>query len=274
MKQKFIISELWIYPIKSLGGISLNKAIVSDRGFLYDRRWMLIDETGRFLSQREIPKLSLLEVNLSDKQLVVSLKNQSNYRLNIPFLEEAPSRFVQIWEDTCLAWQYPDIINSFFSDFLQRNVKLVYMPESSIRKVDVKFAKNNETTSFSDGYPFLLIGQSSLDDLNEKLAVPVSMNRFRPNIVFQGGIAFEEDTWKNFRIGDIEFICAKPCARCLVTTISQETAQQGKEPLKTLSNYRKFENKILFGQNLIHSGSGYVRVGDEILVIEKQKASE
>jgi uncharacterized protein YcbX len=273
MKQKFIINELWIYPIKSLGGIRVNEAEVSDRGFLYDRRWMLVDETGRFLSQREFPQLSLLEVSLLGNQLFVSLKNKPTIQIAIPFLDEAPSRVVQIWEDTCLAWQYPDVFNKFFSDFLQKNVELVFMPTSSQRKVDVKYAKNGDITSFSDGYPFLLIGQASLDDLNQKLANPIPMNRFRPNIVFKGGFAFEEDTWKQFRVGEVDFICAKPCARCVVTTISQETAKQEKEPLKTLSTYRKFGNKILFGQNLIHSGFGSVRVGDEIFILESTKAS-
>ena len=270
MKTELRVSELWIYPVKSLGGIQVSEATVSDRGFLHDRRWMLVGEKGKFLSQREFPNLALLQVNLHSNSLEVFVKNQSDYKIQIPFLEDARSSKVEVWGDICEAWQYPDTINNFFSDYLHQKVSLVYMPDKSRRQVESKYAKNGEITSFSDGYPFLLIGQASLEDLNEKLPEPITMNRFRPNIVFEGGISYEEDTWANFNIAEIDFFCAKPCARCIVTTISQDTAQQGKEPLKTLSTYRKFGNKILFGQNLLHQGEGIIRVGDEILNIKSK----
>lgn len=267
------ISQLWIYPIKSLGGIQLSEAVVSDRGFQYDRRWMLVDETSKFLSQREYPNLALLQVVLKQNSLQVFSKNKPQWQIEIPFLEKSNYLQVQIWDETCYAWQYPDTINDFFSDYLHQKVRLVYMPESSKRQVESNYAKNREITSFSDGYPFLLIGQSSLDDLNSKLSVPISMNRFRPNIVFSGADAFEEDTWHSFKIAGVEFFCAKPCARCIVTTISQETAEQSKEPLKTLSTYRKVGNKILFGQNLLHKGEGIIRVKDKIFDIKKGSVS-
>ncbi|MFN3315386.1 MAG: MOSC domain-containing protein [Raineya sp.] len=273
MKALKEISELWIYPIKSLGGIQLSEAVVSDRGFQHDRRWMLVDEAGKFLSQREYPNLALLQVNLKQNGLQVFLKNKSQWQIEIPFLEKSNYLQVQIWDDTCEAWQYPNAINEFFSDYLGQKVRLVYMPESSRRQVESNYAKNGEITSFSDGYPFLLIGQSSLDDLNNRLPVPVPMNRFRPNIVFVGADAFEEDSWESFKIGNIEFFCTKPCARCVVTTISQETAEPNKEPLKTLSTYRKFGNKILFGQNLLHKGEGSIRLKDTILDIKKGSVS-
>ena len=269
MKVPIEISELWIYPIKSLGGIQVLEAFVSDRGFQYDRRWMLVDETNKFLSQREYPNLALLQVALQDNGLKVYLKHKPEERIHIPFLENATSLQVQVWDDTCYAWQYPNTINDFFSDYLRQKVRLVYMPQTSKRQVENKYAKNGEITSFSDGYPFLLIGQSSLNDLNARLSEPIPMNRFRPNIVFSGADAFEEDIWHSFKIQGIEFFCAKPCARCVVTTISQETAKQGKEPLKTLSTYRKIGNKILFGQNLLHKGQGVIRVKDNIFDIKK-----
>lgn len=270
MKNELRVSELWIYPIKSLGGIQVSQARVSDRGFLHDRRWMLVNESGRFLSQREFPDLALLQVSLQVDSLEVSVKTQPDCKIQIPFLENAHSLKVEVWEDICEAWQYPSVINDFFSDYLHQKVSLVYMPENSKRLVESKYAKNGEITSFSDGYPFLLIGQASLDDLNRKLSEPIPMNRFRPNIIFEGGESYEEDTWENFSIAEIDFSCAKPCARCIVTTISQETAQIGKEPLKTLSTYRKFSNKILFGQNLLHKGEGIIRVGDKILNIQQR----
>jgi uncharacterized protein YcbX len=270
MKAELSVSELWIYPIKSLGGIQVSQASISDRGLLYDRRWMLVDESGRFLSQREFPNLALLQVSLQADSLEVFVKNQLEWKIQVPFLENDLSLKVEVWEDVCEAWQYPDAINDFFSDYLHQKVSLVYMPDNSKRQVESKYAKNGEITSFSDGYPFLLIGQASLDDLNEKLSEPIPMNRFRPNIVFEGGKAFEEDTWLSFSIAETDFFCAKPCARCVVTTISQETALQGKEPLRTLSTYRKFGNKILFGQNLLHQGKGVIEVGDKIQNIKKK----
>lgn len=266
---KFRVSELWVYPIKSLGGIQVSEAKVTDRGFLHDRRWMLIDEQGKFLSQREHASLALLQVGFRNEGLSVFVKNKPQWKIEIPFLETAENLQVQIWEDTCRAWLYPNFINEFFSEYLHRKARLVYMPDDSHRKVDGKYAQNEEITSFADGYPFLLIGQSSLNDLNSKLSEPLPMNRFRPNIVFEGGEAFVEDSWKEFQIGQIDFFCVKPCARCVVTTISQENAKQGKEPLKTLSTYRKFGNKILFGQNLLHKGEGIICVGDTINVKEK-----
>ncbi|GAB4129271.1 MAG: MOSC domain-containing protein [Raineya sp.] len=264
------ISELWIYPVKSLGGIQVLEANISDRGFEHDRRWMLIDETGKFLSQREHPNLALLQVSLQEEGLEIFLKNKDHWRISVPFLENADDLQVQIWDDTCLAWLYTNVINDFFSDYLQQKVRLVYMPQTSKRQVENKYAKNGEITSFSDGYPFLLIGQSSLDDLNAKLSEPIPMNRFRPNIVFSGANAFEEDIWDSFKIKEIEFFCAKPCARCIITTISQETAQQGKEPLKTLSTYRKSGSKVLFGQNLLHKGEGKISVKDKIYDVKKK----
>jgi uncharacterized protein YcbX len=138
------------------------------------------------------------------------------------------------------------------------------MPDQTQRLIDVTYANNNEITSFSDGYPLLLIGQASLEDLNNRLAEPVAMNRFRPNIVFTGGTAFQEDNMKAFEISGINFYGVKPCARCVITTIDQSTGLKGKEPLKTLSTYRSRNNNIYFGQNLLYNGTGSLKIGDRI----------
>ncbi|MBZ5857369.1 MOSC domain-containing protein [Flavihumibacter profundi] len=260
------ISEIFIYPIKSLGGISVQQARVTDRGLQYDRRWMLVNENGVFLSQREIPKMALLQVAIKPAGLTVSHKHNLSLSLDIPFeWNSGETKPVIIWEDSCLACVADGQINNWFSDLLGLNCRLVYMPDDSHREVDSNYAKEKELTSFSDAFPMLLIGQPSLDDLNERLQSPVPMNRFRPNLVFTGGLPYEEDEMGGFEINNMRFACVKPCARCIITTINQDTAEAGKDPLRTLATYRSQNNKVLFGQNLLHNGYGVITVGDKLI---------
>jgi uncharacterized protein YcbX len=141
---------------------------------------------------------------------------------------------------------------------------LVVMPESSHRKMDPRYAVQEESVSFADGMPYVMIGQSSLDELNQRLEVPVSMDRFRPNLVFSGGEAYAEDQFKQLQIGEVEFQVVKPCARCVMITVNQQTGEKGKEPLATLVTYRTVNNKVYFGQNAVALAPGMVRVGDLI----------
>jgi uncharacterized protein YcbX len=260
------ISELNIYPIKSLRGISIKSAKVTDRGFKHDRRWMLIDYFGNFMTQREYPQMALINVEIEDKGLNVYHRNKKNLgKYIIPFnISKSKTIEVLIWDDTCTAILVGKEFDKWFSKALDVECRLVYQPFESRRLVDQRYARENELVSFADGYPFLIIGQASLDDLNSKLDEPLPMNRFRPNIVFTGGEPYQEDNMKNFKLGDITFHGVKPCARCAITTTNQETAERLYEPLKTLATYRKFENKVLFGMNLIHEGIGEVSVGDAI----------
>lgn len=144
------------------------------------------------------------------------------------------------------------------------------MPEDTRRYVDQRYARSKEITNFSDGYPVMMIGQASLDDLNSRMERALPMNRFRPNIVFTGGEPYEEDSVEQFTLSSIEFFCAKPSFRCVVTTIDQETAAKGKEPLQTLAGYRMENNQIYFGQNLLHVGEGIIHTGD-VLEVKKEK---
>jgi len=265
------VSELFIYPIKSLGGISVRSAQITDRGFQHDRRWMLIDDDNRFLSQREFPQMALLQVQLLDDGLVVQHKIKSE-AAHIPLSTKInQSVTVQVWSDKCRAELVDPVIDQWFSEMLSLRCRLVYMPDSSRRRVDGRYASNNEITSLSDGYPFLIIGQSSLDELNARLPDPLPMNRFRPNIVFTGGEPFHEDIMEHFSINNIQFYGVKLCARCVITTINQDNASKSREPLKTLSSYRQKNNKIYFGQNLLHSGEGEIFVGDAISIHQVQK---
>jgi uncharacterized protein YcbX len=210
------ISELYIYPIKSLGGISLQQAEVSDRGFKYDRRWMLIDENNRFLSQREVATMALLKVSLGDNGLTV-INSKDDSSLLIPFVPQK-NEFIQvaIWDDTCTGQLVSDESDKWFTQALGLNCRLVYMPDDSHRPTDPRYADNN-ITSLSDGYPFMIIGQASLDELNSHLDDTLPMNRFRPNIVFTGGRPYQEDTIDEFTINDIHFNGVKLCARCNIT---------------------------------------------------------
>ncbi|RVT97267.1 MOSC domain-containing protein [Mucilaginibacter limnophilus] len=257
------ISELYVYPIKSLGGISLTTAEVTDRGLKHDRRWMLVDENNRFLSQREYPVMALLRVEITDEGLRVSHK-QINESIIVPFVpvNGQPCR-VTVWDDTCGAVYVSDEADAWFNRMLSLNCRLVYMPEDSHRHTDTKYTSGEEITSFSDAYPLLLISKASLDDLNSRMAEPLPMERFRPNMVIDGTEPYLEDIMQGFEINGILFKGVKLCARCVMTTIDQQTAVKGKEPLKTLASYRLKNNKIMFGQNIIYIGRGIISVGDE-----------
>lgn len=260
------ISELYIYPIKSLSGIALSNAVVTDRGFQYDRRWMLVDEQNRFLTQREHPQMALIKVQLESDGLL--LTHPSKGMAKVPFNpSDQKGQDVVVWDDTCVGVFVDETLDNWFSNALGMKCRLVYMPETTQRQVDLRYASKGIITSFADGYPFLMIGKASLDELNRRLEEPLRMDRFRPNIVFAGGTPFEEDRINHMRIAAIDFYGVKLCSRCVMTTINQQTAQKAKEPLKTLASYRLKDKKILFGQNLIHRGRGNVRVGDVIDVL-------
>lgn len=256
------ITGLYIYPVKSLGGISLQQASVSDRGLTFDRRWMLVGEDQVFLSQRSHPEMALLQPEIRDDGLVI--RNQKHETISILPREEGDRLKVQVWDDVCEAVVYDQPVNEWFSDQLGMSAQLVYMPRASKRQVDPRYAKQNELVGFADGYPFLMISEESLEDLNSRLDQPVRMDRFRPNIVVEGGAAFQEDLIRSFRAGGMTFLGVKPCARCQVVTIDQQTGLATKEPLNTLATYRRAGHKVLFGMNLLHQGEGILQVGEPL----------
>lgn len=267
------LSEIWIYPVKSLAGIQLEASKVTQRGLEFDRRWMLVDEKGVFISQREYPELALFHPKIEEGFVEIShadvAKGSVHFLLsqkndNLPFE-------VVVWEDTVAAVEVDAKISTWFSQILGFGVRLVFMPEESLRKVDADYAVSpDDITSFSDGFPYLIIGQSSLDDLNSRLAVPVSMKHFRPNLVFTGGIAYEEESWKEFTIGGLAFYGVKPSGRCIMVTVDPEKGKfSGKQPLLALSKYKMRGNKVIFGQNVIAQQQGNIAVGDLVTVQKK-----
>ncbi len=265
------ISELYIYPIKSLGGIQLNEVQLTDRGFQHDRRWMLVDANNRFLTQREQANMALLQTALVSNGIEVHYKNKPAEKITIPFLFEPKEKItVTVFADTCEAVIINNEIDEWFSRYLQIPCKLVYMPDDSLRKVDSHYAKKeNDITAFSDGYPVLMLSKESLVDLNSRLPEALPMNRFRPNLVIEGVKAFEEDGMEHFMINETDFYGVKLCARCVITTINQQTIETGKEPLKTLATYRMKNNKIYFGQNVIAATAGKIKIGDTITILKK-----
>lgn len=259
----FEISELYVYPIKSLGGIALNEAQLSESGIEYDRYWMLIDNKGTFITQRDIPELALFRLKFLNDTLIVAYKDQE---IAIPLKIKEPAPVVgHIWKEDVKVAKESDEISNWFSTVLGEKLFLVRKADNNLRHVK---KHKDSFINFSDTDQYLIAGQSALDHLNSQLENQLNMNRFRPNIVFKGGVFHAEDSWKSISIGDSRFEVTNPCARCKLTTIDQESAQLGKEPLKTLSKYRRFDGEILFGQylKLLSRHGQLIKIGDRIIV--------
>jgi uncharacterized protein len=263
------VSALHIYPIKSCRGLDLTAVRLDRLGPLYDRRFMLVDETGRFLTQRELPRMALIAPRLGPTALQVSAPEMP--MLKVAMSQPGAKRIaIQIWKQHGEAEDAGEHASSWFSQFLERRCRLVRLPAGAGRPVDPVFAGPDARIAFADGFPLLLTTEASLADLNGRLDRALPMNRFRPNIVVRGGEPYAEDRWKRIRAGELSLELCKPCARCVTTTVDQITAQVGSEPLATLAQYRKRDNKVLFGQNCLHSEPGAIRVGDPVEVLEER----
>lgn len=271
------VASLHIYPIKSLGGFSVHEARTTDRGFEHDRRWMLVDENGRFITQREVPTMACLHCSmLADGFRVTDTRDGA--MLDLPWaIDHGTRRQVSVFSDIVDVRDATTEVSVWFSRQLQVPCALVFMPDDSLRPVDPIYA--NGITSLSDGYPYLIISQASLDDLNARIRASsdhlidpssdLGMERFRPNIVIAGGSAFQEDGWKEITIGKARFFLVKPCARCAIPTIDQRTGERGKEPTRTLATYRRRvgpegQVKVEFGMNAMAANPTHIRIGDPV----------
>lgn len=267
MDTTLTLKHILIYPIKSLGGIALEEAWVEKRGLQYDRRWMIVDEKGLFLSQRTLPKMALLQVALQPNHIIISVKADSSKSVIVPIKQTTGNNIrVTIWDDQCIASIVSKEANDFLSDFFDQKVTLVFMGEDSLRPVEDHRQSGFNMVSFADAFPVLLVGQSSINELNSRLKEPVSIDRFRPNLVFEGGDPYIEDQFENFSIGEVAFKGIKPCSRCQVININQQNGVKALEPLTTLAKYRKTGNKVMFGENVIQLNLGKIKVGDTIKV--------
>lgn len=259
------LSHIYIYPIKSLEGIAIQHSNLDCFGLENDRRWMLVDDNGLFVTQRKNASLCHFKVKMDATRLTVTHQKNKDFKVVIPIESSSTLKMnVQVWDDQCEAQIIAPEIDNAFSQVLGESVHLVKMPLETKRQVNTQYAELGTVTAFSDGFPLLIIGQASLDHLNSKLDEPLTMQRFRPNLVFEGGEPHLEDQKRKFSIGSAVFKGVKPCSRCVITTINPSTAQKGVEPLRTLSTYRLQDGKVMFGMNVIHQPNTTIKVGDEI----------
>lgn len=257
------LSELVVYPIKSAGGIPADRWEVDSFGLRHDRRWMVVDGRGRLVTQRTHPRLALARPAVAADRLRVTAPGLPPLDLALDPVAAVTTTAV-VWDDACESLWLGEAPARWFSQLVGAPVSLVYMPDSTVRPADPAFAPAGTRVSFADGFPFLLLSEESLADLNGRLAAPVPMNRFRPNLVIRGGMPFEEDRLGAFAVGDLAFRAVKPCDRCVLTTTDQETAERGVEPLRTLARYRTRDGQVYFGQNVVHAGTGRLEVGSSL----------
>jgi hypothetical protein len=258
------VSALHVYPIKSCRGFRLDAARVERGGFALDRRWMIVDAAGKFVTQRTDARLALIDVEARSDALLVRAPQMPD--LEVPFVTEGAERLVKVWDDKPGAAIVSERASKWFSEYLGGPHDLVHICEEGLRRVDPKRARPGDQVGFADAYPFLLASTSSLEDLVSRAGVALEMLRFRPNIVVSGAPPWAEDDWRTLTIGELGFRALKPCSRCVITTIDPRTAAKGPEPLRTLATFRQKRQKVYFGINLAHDGLGTLRVGDRVLL--------
>ena len=260
--QDYQLSDIYIYPIKSLGAIRLDNTKTTEKGLQYDRRWMLIDTENNFMTIRRNVEFLFFKLSMTDHGFRVAYKGDA---LEVPFDFHSDEEITcSVWDDEVIALKGKSNWNKWFSEKIGRPCSLVYMPEESNRVIKPMWG--GTSVSFADGYPLLVVGEESLKELNHKLESPVEMMRFRPNLVFNGGKAYDEFNWSTFKIGEVEFQGLKPCARCIVTTYDPKTGEKDREPLLTLSK-QKIDGNIVFGQHSKSVDSGVISEGDSIKIL-------
>lgn len=261
------LSALWLYPLKGGAGIPLTEWRLDSFGLQHDRRWMGVDGDGAFLTQRGDPLLGQVRPAIEGSSLVLRSATAGECRLPLVPQDGSATR-VRVWHDEVAALDCGDEAAAFMTRHLGRAARIVHMPDSTVRPADRTYARNGGRVSFADGYPLLIIGEGSLEELNGRLDQPVEMLRFRPNIVVSGTEPHEEDSWRVIRMGSVECDVVKPCARCAVPTIDPSTGIGGREPTRTLAQYRRWHGKVWFGQNAMHRGIGMLCAGMPVDVLE------
>ncbi len=260
------LKSIHLYPLKSARGIDLDSVELDRFGPRGDRRWMLVDESGRFVSQRESAEMTQLGVAPLAGGLRLSLGAE---QIDVATPESMPLLDVDIWDDRVTARDAGAAVSTWLERVFGRPLRLVYMGDDCERRVDPGFARRGETVSFADGFPLLLISASALDELNSRLTQPVALDRFRPNLVVEGCEPHAEDGWRRIRIGPVEFQVAKPCARCAVPSLDQRTGEKHPEILRALASYRRGEDRqVYFGQNLLYAEVGTLSTGDTVEVLD------
>ena len=262
------VSQLNIYPVKSTRGLSLSDLCIGPLGPHMDRRWMIIDaDNGHFITQREHSRLCLVGATLSGTALTLTAPTLDPLLVSQQQSQSGSSRQVKIWQDWVEAFDCGDQAAQWLSSFLKTSVRLVFMADDCHRLVDQNFSQQSECVSFADGFPILLISESSLEDFNQHIDSPIHMNRFRPNIVVSGCAAYAEDHWQTIQIGLLSFELVKPCSRCVIPSIDPQTANKQVEISKALAKHRRRDGAVYFGQNLVANEQGIISVGDQVTVL-------
>lgn len=260
------VTALWHYPVKSLAGNEESQFAVDRRGPAGDRRWMVVDPQGNFLTQRQIPAMCRLHATTKAETLRLRhLDRDESMQLATP--RGGNLRQVRVWGDECKALDAGDAPAQRLSAWLGQPVRLCYLPDHSERQVDLNYARPGDQVSFADGFPFLLCSESSLQVLIQAYGAALAMQRFRPNIVVAGAEPFAELQWRQLRIGEIEFEVVKPCTRCVIPSLDPATGERQRAVSKLLSEHCKLDGQVVFGQNLIHRDVGLLRCGDSVTVL-------
>jgi uncharacterized protein len=250
------VASLHIYPIKSCAGISLTSVELDSRGFQYDRQWMLISSDQGFLTQRQQPKMAMIKPHLTQTHLILNAAGMSPISLSLESNPAKKRELTRVWNTDVMSSDQGNAVAAWFCHYLElQNVRLVRMCEDS-------------DTSFVDSKPILVISEASLDDLNRRLPNAIPIDRFRPNIVIAHGKPYQEDNCQQIHIGNLILESSKPCTRCIITATDQQTGKKkGKEPLKTLSTYRKSSGGVTFGYYFIPQGSGQISLNDRCQMV-------
>ena len=261
------VSQINIYPVKSCAGLSFESSVIVDTGFEHDREWMIVDDAGNFITQRQDAKLSLIKTTIIPNG--VRLETSDVQAIDVSIVQEGERIHTEVWGNPCVGINQGNAVSEWLTNVTGKKCRLIHMAPDFKRLITKKYqTSGNEIVGFADGFPFLLSSEKSLEELNSRLDEKLPMNRFRPNIVISGGVSFQEDSWKKIKIGSVIFRVAKPCARCEITTINQSTGQKGIEPLETLGTYRTKPKGIMFGQNLVQENNGTISVGDVVEILE------
>lgn len=270
------VSALRLYPLKGARGTSVEQMDFAEIGPRWDRRWMVVRPNGDFVTQRDLPKLATVrasvegDVGAPADAITLTLVAPGIDRLLLrPGCYGAPMR-VHIWDSSLTVPTAPNSVSRWLSTVLDGDFRLVFMDENVRRPVDSAYAEGHHV-SFADGYPSLIVGEGSVQELGRRVGREIPVERFRPNVVVAGAAPHAEDQWRRLEIADMTFSGVKLCARCKVTTVNQDdgTLDPDSEPLRTLALYRRIEGLVYFGTNLVHHGNGSIKVGDEVKVLER-----
>lgn len=267
MPDSLRIAALTLFPVKGLRGIDVPQARITPFGLEGDRRWMIVGPEGRFRSQREVPALTHVGVSSEDQDWVLEHPIAGVLRIPRAGVPEGAPAQVIIWDDTVRARHAGAQAEAWLRAAFGEDLSLVWMPDDTIRPADPAWAGEGHRVSFADGFPLLVLGTASVAELNTRLATPIPANRFRANVLVEGGEPWAEDGWHTLIAPEATLRLVKPCARCVVITTDQQTGERSKEPTATLATYRRQEGKVMVGMNALAGPDGAIlRVGDALRI--------